>query len=836
MIHTEIILNQLGLAVDTNKANDEGWLSISSPFRPDKNPSFVFNVNHGGWRDNGTGQSGDIYELVRRLNTSMTFQEVKEFVDGKGVNKTIALKKPAYHTGLNSPFWTKEQKEKLKTAQERLKETSSSELLEAIESHDRLRKETLVKFGCGIIDHYIDGQKVEALVIPYPTGVQVYTRGPNGKLIRMWKGSDPKESFMGTANLQQNKQLLITKSPREMMLLHQELGATFDVIGICSGETDQISEKQIAYLKSIRHNYKRVFVSFDRDTDPAEKIAFGFARHVCDAIGTYKREIRLLNIAALGGPDCKDLTDLIKAKRTTWLEKLLGDKENYYSNYIWNSVTQNNRFWGIDDKGKLQINEVQFADDMQRNGFKKFYMGDADKPTLIQDKNNILDTVSTHRMADYVVENILDRCSSIIDYWQTDAGLKQITSMQLRSLFFKKRDTVLNSNITAIFRKEVPQVMTDLATKAYIYFKNGVAEVSKNDVKMIEYEQLPGNIWRSQILQRSFNSSAPSNKGEFEKFIENIAGGAPDRIRSFRSTLGYLIHTYKNKSTCPAIVLVDEYSSSGLAQGGTGKGLFTQAIKHLRQLRYISGKNLSTNSRFIFMDVQIGDQTIFFDDVKEDFDFEALFNIITDDLQVERKNQNRFTIPFSESPKVVLSTNSYIKGNGSSFRRRQFTLPFSDHYSDTYKPIDEFGHNLFEDWSDEEWHNFDMFMIECVQLFLKEGLIPFSSGHYKHRALQQATTPDFADWAVQHLETGVEYKAHVLFEGKDKTIDPNNPPSSEPKDSNGNAFPCFSEASNALFESEYRSFINWIRKFATHKGWKLHDRKSNGYPIIRFEK
>lgn len=831
-----VILKQLGIAVDINKANDEGWVTVPAPHRADKNPSFSVNIKNGGWRDNATDESGNIYQLVRLLNPSMTFSEAKEFVDGKVGNKSIALKKPAYHTGLNSPFWTKEQKEKLKNDQERLKETTSSPLLEAIESHDGLSKETLMKFGCGITDHYIDGQTVEALVIPYATGVQVYTRGPNGKLIRMWKGSDPKESFMGTSHLQKKRQLLITKSPREMMLLYQELGATFDVIGICSGETEELSDKQKAYLKSICRNYNQVYVSFDRDTIPAEKIAFGFAQKVCDATGTYKREIRLLNIEALCGPGCKDLTDLIKANGTNWIEKLLKDKENNYSNYVWNSVTQNNRFWMRDERGKLQIDEVRFARTMQRNGFKKSYMGDADKPTLLRDENNILDTVSTHRMADYVVQNILDRYSPIIDYNQTEDGRKPITSRQIRSVFFKYREKVLNSNITAIFRNEDPDVMTDSASEAYLYYKNGVAQVSKKGINMKEYESMPGKVWRSQILQREFNSSVPSGKGEFEQFVENVAGGDPDRIRSFKSVLGYLIHTYKNKSASPAIILVDEYSSSGHAEGGTGKGLFTQSIKNLRQQRYISGKNIATDSRFLFMDVQPGDQSIFFDDVKEEFDFQALFNIITDDLQVEAKYKNRFTIPFAESPKVVLATNSYIQGRGSSFRRRQFTLPFSNHYSDTFKPSDEFGHNLFEDWSAKEWHNFDYFMIECVQLFLKDGLIRFSSGHYKHRELQQATSPDFADWAEKYLETDVEYKAHVLFEGKDKTIDPHAPPTIKPEDSSGGTFACFSDASNALFESEYRTFIEWIRRFAAHKGWKLHDRKSNGYPLISFKK
>lgn len=45
----------------------EGWITnVSSPFREDKNPSFTFNINHGGWKD-FTGESGDLFSFIQTM-------------------------------------------------------------------------------------------------------------------------------------------------------------------------------------------------------------------------------------------------------------------------------------------------------------------------------------------------------------------------------------------------------------------------------------------------------------------------------------------------------------------------------------------------------------------------------------------------------------------------------------------------------------------------------------------------------------------------------------------------------------------------------------------------
>ncbi len=827
---TLITLRSLGLSFDENQANEEGWLTISAPHRGDKNPSFAVNIKHGGWKDNATGESGNIYDLVRILNPTMSWPEIQKFVDGY-YTTTSAPKK--YHIDLNSEFWTSTMLDRLQRAQDEL-EHSNSSLLATIKEYDLLSRATLKNFGCGLIEYDFGNGNTDALLIPYPTGAQVYARNESGKQIRMLKGSEPRKSFFGSNMLQRNRKLIITKSPREAMLAHQQLGDEFDVLGISSGETNKISTEQAELLEDKKFYWGRVFISFDRDTLPAEETAFGFARAVCDTIGDYKREIRLLNIPKVSNHECKDLTDLYKSRYLQSIDQLFEENDFEFSEYVWNTYTDKYRFWSISDKGKLEINEVKFANVLGKFGYKKSYFGEADVPTLVQDECNILHEVSTHQLSDFVLDKILEKFSKYVDIAQLDAGMKMIPLSDLQKMFFRYRDKVLSTQIKAIFRQKDIKLLTDGSNNACLFYKNGTVVVKKDSYKLINHSEMDGKIWKSQIMEREFDDVEPGGKGDIERFIENVSDKDPMKKRCFMATLGYLLHTYKNRAGSPAVILIDEKSSPMLAEGGTGKGLFAQSIKHMRKQRYIAGKNVDPSSRFFFMDVQLGDQSLFFDDVRPDFDFEALFNIITDDMQVEAKYKNRITIRFENSPKIILSTNYVVQGLGNSFARRQHILPFSDHYLKNPTPEVEFGHKLFDDWDKEEWKRYDHFMIRCLQLYLKEGLIKFPTDAYRIRELRGLTSNDFYEWAEPNLEIEREYPLNVLYEGLDRASNSTIPPNVMPVKSNGLKFACFLNVSNDLAEGQMRKFREWIDYFANYKGWKVQTKMRNGYSVIRF--
>ena len=211
------------------------------------------------------------------------------------------------------------------------------------------------------------------------------------------------------------------------------------------------------------------------------------------------------------------------------------------------------------------------------------------------------------------------------------------------------------------------------------------------------------------------------------------------------STIGFLLHAYKNLSFCPAIILNDEVISDN-PEGGTGKGLFMNSLNCMKKLVVIDGKSFAFERSFAYQLVSADTQILCFDDVKKHFDFERLFSVVTEGMTLEKKNKDAIKIPFSKSPKIAITTNYAIKGAGNSFARRKWELELHQHYTKTYTPLDEFGKLMFGDWSDDDWCEFDNYMLNNLQNFLVTGLVKSKFVNLKIRQLSAETSHEFIEW------------------------------------------------------------------------------------------
>lgn len=59
------------------------WWLVSSPFRVDKNPSFVVSLPTGRWKDLSTGDRGDLVDLLARLTGTSAAEVVRDIVGEK---------------------------------------------------------------------------------------------------------------------------------------------------------------------------------------------------------------------------------------------------------------------------------------------------------------------------------------------------------------------------------------------------------------------------------------------------------------------------------------------------------------------------------------------------------------------------------------------------------------------------------------------------------------------------------------------------------------------------------------------------------------------------------
>lgn len=206
-------------------------------------------------------------------------------------------------------------------------------------------------------------------------------------------------------------------------------------------------------------------------------------------------------------------------------------------------------------------------------------------------------------------------------------------------------------------------------------------------------------------------------KSEFETFIENVSRNEDGELDDKRKKqlmwlIGYLMRReYLVDTKC---VILTDAGSTTEAKGGTGKSLIAKALEIVRNCTYISGKEFLETSRFKMAEYKDGSDIIIIDDVNINFFFEKLFNIITEQLTIERKFMNPYKVAATSGYKILLTTNRMIKLNDVSSKRRVYVYELSNYYNENYQPADDENVGiLFENWTNEQWDAFYLFMMQC---------------------------------------------------------------------------------------------------------------------------
>jgi hypothetical protein len=115
-------------------------------------------------------------------------------------------------------------------------------------------------------------------------------------------------------------------------------------------------------------------------------------------------------------------------------------------------------------------------------------------------------------------------------------------------------------------------------------------------------------------------------------------------------------------------------------------------------------------------------------------------------MTLERKNKDAIRLKVEDSPKLLISTNYAIKGEGNSHDRRRFELEIAQYYGKNLTPYEEFGKQLFDDWEESEFLKFDNYMVYCLQSYLKNGLVNQNAKNLKMRKFIAETCMEFHEW------------------------------------------------------------------------------------------
>jgi hypothetical protein len=206
-------------------------------------------------------------------------------------------------------------------------------------------------------------------------------------------------------------------------------------------------------------------------------------------------------------------------------------------------------------------------------------------------------------------------------------------------------------------------------------------------------------------------------------------------------------------------MFIDADSDADKAEGRNGKSFVMQQVKRFKSYVFVDGKRFANGmeggGRFQFSGVTAETKFVWIDDVQPAFPFTMIFNMITGEMEIEKKNKDKVNILPERKPKFGLTTNYALPQFGTSYTARQHIVEFGNYWNYANqineKPSEKkhLGKMLFEqDFNDKDWNQFYSYGLKCIQEFFKKGLIQSESSNYENKARKVAVEGQGGDGTV----------------------------------------------------------------------------------------
>ncbi|MDP3914356.1 MAG: hypothetical protein Q8R96_11555 [Bacteroidota bacterium] len=427
---------------------------------------------------------------------------------------------------------------------------------------------------------------------------------------------------------------------------------------------------------------------------------------------------------------------------------------------------------------------------LQRRGFFRYEMRSGEK-VLIHVENRILKAIDHTDVKDYV-KNFC----------------REIKRLDVLNMLMRGGPQYLGPEKLSNLDINRPPVERATPEKQCLFFKDKIWEITADGIKELNYGQFTEYVWSEKVIKHNGKALAPmldvsvmndeirpklgegydtiSNgeffidysedalKSHFLQFLCNVSNFGwrkssltlEDQFLNSRhlinklTAIGYMLHDYKDDNELKAVIAVDgKLSKVGSSNGRSGKSLIGVALSQMIPQTIIDGKNKKLDDdNFRYHEVSEKIKNVFFDDVRANFDFESLFQVITGAMTVNQKSGLRFTLRKEESPKIFVSTNHALNGTGASFSDRQAYMVFYDFYNDDHKPVHDFGCAFFSEWDADQWNLFYNLMATCLVMYFRSkqngwsgtkrlGIVPPPMDDVELRKLRQTMGENFLTWA-----------------------------------------------------------------------------------------
>lgn len=378
--------------------------------------------------------------------------------------------------------------------------------------------------------------------------------------------------------------------------------------------------------------------------------------------------------------------------------------------------------WQVVD---CKINSARLRHHLEDNGFfnhevsgTKFLLRIDQGAVEIWDDEKIRDWFDVQYIRNYPKDGILD-----------------IPKEMLENKFLNNKENLLKDSIIKRLRpKEKVKFLDHTETTAYFPYLNGIVCVTATNIKLIDYKDAPGVVYKTNILKRNYTEKIKREweKGNWYSFLKNISTGADgkDRINEFQTVIGYLLHKYFERKL-KSIILMDSRGNAKDPKGRGGKTLLGKGLGYMLNADMktdkvyceIDGKNLEAK-KSRYQDAEINTSLIHLNDVERYGEFAFKLQSVYNDVLEGVKVKKLYKDPYHIYCKILISANHTFNTEAGSTRDRFLEVQLSGHYDEDYSPYIEFGKWFFStDWTESDWNDFDNAMLNCVRLYLRDGLI-----------------------------------------------------------------------------------------------------------------
>jgi hypothetical protein len=437
---------------------------------------------------------------------------------------------------------------------------------------------------------------------------------------------------------------------------------------------------------------------------------------------------------------------------------------------FWYEVTVNEG--RENERQDIKIDYLRFIEYLQRNGFGLLCHGKLIEIVRVV-KGVVFPTIEKGNMNLTVKQFVL-------------YNLRQADEDDVLKIMFQQHSTFFSIAFLTSLKPLDLTFYRDTDRRCCLFFENGFLEVVKSGrdpetrtslvtTTFKTYDQLSECIWDSLIQPHEYRGAhhpepldIGDREAEFSQFLAlcstefngqygqeyaELDTAPQENWAAFQYSVGYLVHNYKDRANVRAVICVDNDVSVGEANGRRGKSLLAEALKHLRKVTVEDGRNIKIdNNQFMLQTVELDSNILLIDDVRPKFDFAALYNCITGDWSIERKRESRLILEFEDAPKILITTNYAILGDGDSHQARWFILPFVRYFHAGYSPVDEFGHRFFVDWDTAEWQRFFDTIVTCLTVYFSaDKPILADLTTYKKHKLQASMPAEYLTYFEEHL-------------------------------------------------------------------------------------